>query len=135
MRIPSRRRSRPTADTSLSLAWQTTSAHDATPGLYDPAASLFYLRNSNSTGAASVALPFGVPGGGWLPVAGDWDGQAVSPLMSPAALAKAELTPASPPRAAIVQLEPGAVDQADPAVVAQDELAGLSGLESLDLTA
>lgn len=45
-----------------------------TIGLYDPVASQFYLRNSNTSGFADVQLGFGSPGAGWLPVAGDWDG-------------------------------------------------------------
>jgi hypothetical protein len=45
-----------------------------TAGLYDPLASTFYLRNSNSEGAPDNVFPFGVPNAGWRPVAGDWDG-------------------------------------------------------------
>ena len=47
---------------------------DDTIGLYDPATAMFHLRNSNSTGVADSAFYYGPPGGGWIPVAGEWDG-------------------------------------------------------------
>jgi RHS repeat-associated protein len=45
-------------------------------GLYNPAAGVFYLRNSNSGGAAHETYSFGPNGSNndALPVAGDWDG-------------------------------------------------------------
>jgi len=45
----------------------------ATIGLYDPKTSIFYLRNSNTTGVADITFGYGAPNAGWLPVAGDWD--------------------------------------------------------------
>jgi hypothetical protein len=45
-----------------------------TVGLYDPLTSVFYLRNTNTTGVADLYVAFGVPDAGWLPIAGDWDG-------------------------------------------------------------
>ena len=45
-----------------------------TVGLYDPATSMFYLKNSNSTGFADVAFGYGPGGSGWTPVVGDWNG-------------------------------------------------------------
>ncbi len=45
-----------------------------TPGLYNPAASSFFLRNSNSSGVANLSFAYGPPGAGWLPLTGDWDG-------------------------------------------------------------
>jgi hypothetical protein len=45
-----------------------------TIGLYDPATSYFYLRDSNTTGTADHTLGFGTPPSSWKPVAGDWDG-------------------------------------------------------------
>lgn len=44
------------------------------PGLYDPTASKFYLRNSNTTGIADITLSYGAPGCGWTPLTGDWTG-------------------------------------------------------------
>lgn len=44
------------------------------PGLYDPAAGLFYLKNSNQTGNSDVTLGFGAPASGWIPLTGDWNG-------------------------------------------------------------
>jgi glucose/arabinose dehydrogenase len=43
-----------------------------TIGLYRPAASVFYLRNSNTAGFPDVSAPFGAAGD--IPIAGDWDG-------------------------------------------------------------
>ncbi|MFD0273707.1 transglycosylase family protein [Kitasatospora sp. NPDC127111] len=42
-----------------------------TVGLYDPATSTFYLRDSNTAGAADRTVTFGNPHG--VPLAGDWD--------------------------------------------------------------
>jgi PKD repeat protein len=46
----------------------------ATPGLYDPLTSTFYLRCENTSGVADVAFAFGEAGAGWQPVVGDWNG-------------------------------------------------------------
>ena len=43
-------------------------------GFYDPARSLFRLRNSLSPGTSDILFAFGPRNAGWLPVAGDWDG-------------------------------------------------------------
>jgi hypothetical protein len=45
-----------------------------TVGLYAPAQSEFFLRNSNASGGADVSFSFGPGGGGWTPIAGDWNG-------------------------------------------------------------
>ena len=51
-----------------------------TLGLYNPATSTFYLRNTTSLqgptdkGYADVTFHYGAAGAGWLPIAGDWDG-------------------------------------------------------------
>jgi 5-hydroxyisourate hydrolase-like protein (transthyretin family) len=52
----------------------------AAPSLYDPAASVWYLRRSNSSGAANHVFGYGQPGAGWLPVAGDWDGNGTDSI-------------------------------------------------------
>ena len=46
-----------------------------TIGLYDAANGTFYLRNSNSSGAADMAFGFGQLHQQWLAIAGNWDGQ------------------------------------------------------------
>ena len=46
-----------------------------TIGLYNPATSVFYLRNTNGTGYADVTFAYGPAGAGWIPIAGDWDWQ------------------------------------------------------------
>jgi hypothetical protein len=43
-----------------------------TIGLYDPATSLFHLREAD--GATEYTFGYGQPGGGWIPLVGDWDG-------------------------------------------------------------
>jgi hypothetical protein len=48
-----------------------------TVGVYEPAASRFYLRNSNSGGPADVAVVYGPAGLNWTPLVGDWDGDGV----------------------------------------------------------
>jgi Tol biopolymer transport system component len=55
----------------------STAPHDATPGLYDPNTSLWYLANTLGSGPADVSLGFGVPGAGWKPIVGDWNGDGV----------------------------------------------------------
>jgi len=49
-------------------------AGSATPGLYDPVAGTFFLRNSNDRGPADLAFGFGPGGAGFTPLIGDWDG-------------------------------------------------------------
>lgn len=51
-----------------------------TAGLYNPATSTFFLRNSNSAGGANAAFPFGPANSGWLPVAGDWNADGVQSI-------------------------------------------------------
>jgi hypothetical protein len=45
-----------------------------TIGLFDPARSMFFLRNSNSGGVADSMFRYGPMNSGWQPLAGDWDG-------------------------------------------------------------
>ena len=55
-----------------------------TPGLYDPRASNFYLRNSSTTGGADIVSQIvtitvgpnvtNPAGFGWIPIVGDWTG-------------------------------------------------------------
>jgi ELWxxDGT repeat protein len=46
-------------------------------GAYDPATSTFYLRCENNSGNADYVFGYGAAGAGWLPIAGDWDGDGV----------------------------------------------------------
>jgi ELWxxDGT repeat protein len=46
-------------------------------GAYDPETSTFYLRCENNSGNADYIFGYGAPGAGWLPIAGDWDGDGV----------------------------------------------------------
>jgi len=47
-----------------------------TIGLYNPAISKFFLRNTNNTGYADETFTFEGAGAGCLPIAGDWNGVA-----------------------------------------------------------
>jgi uncharacterized delta-60 repeat protein len=55
---------------------QTVAVRNArsTAGLFDPASSAFFLRDSNSMGMADRTFGYGMPGSDWRPLAGDWDG-------------------------------------------------------------
>ena len=50
--------------------------HDVnTAGLYDPATSTFFLRNSNTEGVADITFNYGIVATPrWVPIIGDWDG-------------------------------------------------------------
>jgi hypothetical protein len=58
------------------LSITVTSVQNATLsiGLFDPAASTFYLRATISTGPADYSFGFGAPGADWTVLEGDWDG-------------------------------------------------------------
>lgn len=43
-----------------------------TIGSYNPGAATFYLRNTNTPGAADTTVQYG--NANWIPLAGDWDG-------------------------------------------------------------
>jgi hypothetical protein len=57
---------------------------DDTVGLYVPGQSVFYLRNSNTSGYADETVLYGAGGLGWQPVVGDWNGVSGSPLKAAA---------------------------------------------------
>jgi RHS repeat-associated protein len=65
---------------STSVTFAINAVPTATPGLYDPASSLWYLRNSNTTGVADILAGYGPPGGNWIPLSGDWTGDGVDTL-------------------------------------------------------
>jgi hypothetical protein len=50
------------------------------PGVYDGAAGIFYLRNAHSAGAANITFFYGPAGAGWLPIAGDWNGDGTTTI-------------------------------------------------------
>jgi hypothetical protein len=48
-------------------------------GMYDPATSTFYLRQSpDGLAGSDIVITFGLPG--WQPVVGDWDGDGVDTI-------------------------------------------------------
>lgn len=51
-----------------------------TIGLYQGDASLFHLKNSFTAGASDEYFSFGPAGGGWTPLAGDWNGDATDTI-------------------------------------------------------
>ena len=57
----------------------TTSADDPV-GLYSPTNSTFYLRYANQSGPPDVTFTYGVANAGWIPIAGDWDGNGTTTL-------------------------------------------------------
>jgi hypothetical protein len=65
-----------TTDTLVGISVLPTSlvAGLDTPGVYVPGSGAWFLRNSNSPGAADVVFTFGPGGGGFVPLRGDWDG-------------------------------------------------------------
>ena len=50
------------------------SAAGSSAGLYNPATSTFFLRNSNSGGVADISFAYGPANSGWVPLVGDWNG-------------------------------------------------------------
>jgi hypothetical protein len=46
----------------------------STIGLYSPTTSVCYLRNTNNVGFADETFSYGPADAGWLPIAGDWNG-------------------------------------------------------------
>ena len=62
------------ANVKVDFLPSASTARPVTVGLYDPASSTFYLRNSNGEGMADSVFGYGAAGAGWKPVAGDWNG-------------------------------------------------------------
>lgn len=48
-----------------------------TIGLYHQPTGTFFLKNSDTAGAADLTFSYGVGGSGWLPLTGDWDGDGI----------------------------------------------------------
>jgi glucose/arabinose dehydrogenase len=46
-------------------------------GLFDPATVTFHLKRSPAAGPEDLTFRFGKRGKGWIPVAGDWNGDAI----------------------------------------------------------
>jgi subtilisin-like proprotein convertase family protein len=65
---------------SLTFGSATSSHGTQTPGLYDPAHSGFFLRNTNDGGVADISFTFGPGGLGWIPLVGDWNGDGVETI-------------------------------------------------------
>ncbi len=53
---------------------ESAGARAETVGLYDPIASKFQLKSANSAAGKVTIIRFGPRRSGWVPLAGDWDG-------------------------------------------------------------
>jgi hypothetical protein len=56
----------------------TPNTYADTPGLFDASASTFYLRSTNTSGAADYTFGYGEPDAGWILLDGDWDGNGTT---------------------------------------------------------
>jgi len=64
--------------TTAFVAKLLTNPAQHTAGLYNPATSTFYLKNSHAGGAADIVFRYGPANAGWTPLAGDWDGDGTA---------------------------------------------------------
>ena len=70
--------SRDSASVFVAKLTTTATAPGAdTIGIYLGSTGSWFLRNSNSPGGADVVFGFGPAGLGWIPLAGDWNGDGV----------------------------------------------------------
>jgi hypothetical protein len=68
-----------TADShTFSVGVSQASSLASTPALVDPASAVFYIKHTNSGGYADAAYGYGAPNSGWIPLAGDWDGDGMT---------------------------------------------------------
>lgn len=51
-----------------------------TVGIYVPASSSWFLRNTNTPGAADVVFSFGAPSASWVAMHGDWNGDGTDTI-------------------------------------------------------
>jgi hypothetical protein len=56
------------------------SSGDDSIGLYDEFTSTFFLKNELSPGSADISFRFGPKNVGWVPIAGDWDGDGATTI-------------------------------------------------------
>ncbi len=66
--------------TGRAIAGDWNGDHVSTLGRYVSSTATFYLRNTNSNGAADLTFNFGTAGANWLPVAGDWNHDGVDTI-------------------------------------------------------
>ena len=52
----------------------------STVGLFDPVASQFSLRYTNTSGSPDSTFHYGPAGFNWIPIAGDWDGDGIDTI-------------------------------------------------------
>ncbi len=70
----------PAAFRDLVRWWRDNSANGTvgdTIGVVAASTSTFFLKNSNAGGPADLAFGFGPGNSGWVPLAGDWDGDGL----------------------------------------------------------
>jgi len=51
-----------------------------TVGIYDLSSGTFFLKNTHSGGPADERLRLGLPGDGWVPLAGNWEQNTKQPV-------------------------------------------------------
>jgi len=61
------------AESTTGPVWSFTTGTKDTVGVYDPANSIFYLKDSLSGGAADHTFMYGAAGQGWISLVGDWN--------------------------------------------------------------
>jgi hypothetical protein len=71
----------------MPVAGDWTGSGTTTIGLYNPATSTFYERDTNTSGSPDASFNFGPPGSNWIPpgsnwmpVAGDWTGSGTTDI-------------------------------------------------------
>ena len=62
------------------FAGQAITGTVETVGLFDPKTSRFYLKSANTAGAGVQTIHFGSRRSGWIPIAGDWNGDGQSTI-------------------------------------------------------
>jgi hypothetical protein len=118
----------------IPLAGNWTGSGVTTVGLYNPASSLFYLRNSNSGGYADTVFAYGAPGSNWSPIVGNWD-LAGSQAKTVRTAAKLALPSNSPSASALVSAAMApSMPPAHELALASDSFGAVSDAAALDAT-
>lgn len=63
---------------SLAVVQRSTASGPDSVGVYIPSTGAWFLKNLNTSGSADNVFTFGAAGVGWLPIAGDWNGDGIS---------------------------------------------------------
>lgn len=66
------------AGTTIPVVQRSTASGPDSVGVYIPSTGAWFLKNLNTSGSADNVFTFGAAGVGWIPLAGDWNGDGVS---------------------------------------------------------